>query len=164
MMHYHSQPQFLCWINRWLPGTLSLCFCSLLLSPPLWAQSAPLFSLPPVNQPTVSNAAHYSFLKEEEESDNLAKRVADLEEKYSELSEEHEETVKKLKHYAESGHSEATMKVNGRIHLDHWAFPGDSPGVNIFENNDPTISPQDRLGFRRVRFGVKGEQWRRLRP
>mgnify|MGYP001821377860 CR=1 FL=1 len=45
----------------------------------------------------------------------------------------------------------------GRIHVDYWAFPGDSPGVNAFESGDPTISPQDRLELRRARFASFGD-------
>lgn len=50
-----------------------------------------------------------------------------------------------------------TLEVHGRIHADLWAFPGDSPGVNGFETGDPDVSPQDRLGFRRLRIDVRGE-------
>ncbi len=49
------------------------------------------------------------------------------------------------------------MKLTGRIHADLWGFPHDSPGVNAFESGDPTIGPQDRIGFRRMRFGVSGD-------
>ena len=49
------------------------------------------------------------------------------------------------------------MKVSGRIHADHWAFPN-------LSNDDPVSAavvddgdPQDRIGFRRVRVGVKGK-------
>ena len=49
------------------------------------------------------------------------------------------------------------MKIFGRIHADAWAFPGDSLGVNAIESGDPTVSPPDRVGFRRLRFGVQGD-------
>ena len=49
-----------------------------------------------------------------------------------------------------------SLKVSGRVHLDTWTFPGDSPGVNAMETGD-VISPQDRTAFRRMRFGVKGD-------
>lgn len=88
---------------------------------------------------------------------SIAERMADLEEKYSDLSDAHDALEASLKGYAKSGHGGATMKVNGRIHADLWGFPGDSPGANGFETNDPDISPQDRIGFRRMRFGVKGD-------
>lgn len=103
--------------------------------------------------------------KEEEDADSeLKKRLDELEEKYSDLSEAHDDLEdsysdlkKSLKGYAKSGHDKATMKVVGRVHADMWNFPGDSPGVNEIESGNPNISPQDRLGFRRMRFGVRGD-------
>jgi hypothetical protein len=46
--------------------------------------------------------------------------------------------------------------VNGRLHVDQWGFPESSPGVNIIETGDPDDPPQDRLLYRRIRFGVRG--------
>ncbi len=105
---------------------------------------------------------------EVEENDDpiasLTKRLDELEESYGKLSSSYEELddahsdlKKSLKGYAKTGHSGATMKVNGRVHADLWGFPDTSPGTNGFENNDPNISVQDRIGFRRMRFGVKGD-------
>ena len=38
-------------------------------------------------------------------------------------------------------HSHGTsIEFSGRIHIDHWAFPGDSPGVNAFDSGDSTIT------------------------
>lgn len=87
----------------------------------------------------------------------LAERLATLEAKYGDLESAHESLEKSLKGYAKTGHSGATMKVNGRIHFDMWGFPGDSPGVNGFETGDPNETPQDRIGFRRIRIGAKGD-------
>lgn len=52
--------------------------------------------------------------------------------------------------------SQATIRFFGRIQYDIWGFPGDSPGVNGFETGDPNISPQDRMGLRRLRFAAEG--------
>jgi phosphate-selective porin OprO/OprP len=54
------------------------------------------------------------------------------------------------------GHSDTKMKITGRVHVDSWNFPEDSAGVNEIETEDPAWSPQDRFGFRRLRFGVRG--------
>lgn len=54
----------------------------------------------------------------------------------------------------EPGHSGATMKVVGRVHLDYWGFPESSPGIDVLEG---PAGPQDRINFRRVRFGVRGD-------
>lgn len=52
-----------------------------------------------------------------------------------------------------SGHGGAPkMKLSGRIHLDYWNFADNDPGIALLEGGDP----QDRFGFRRLRFGVKG--------
>ena len=47
--------------------------------------------------------------------------------------------------------------VNGRLHVDSWNFPQTSPGINTIENGNPAEDPQNRLLFRRIRFGVGGE-------
>lgn len=91
-----------------------------------------------------------------DEDDELAERLGRLEESYSDLKDAHDDLKDSLKEYAETGHSGATMSVNGRIHADMWGFPDSSPGVNGFESGDPNESVQDRVGFRRMRFGVKG--------
>lgn len=52
------------------------------------------------------------------------------------------------------GHSKASMKVVGRVHADYWGFPESSPGIDALEGGPR--GPQDRLGFRRMRFGVRG--------
>ncbi len=54
------------------------------------------------------------------------------------------------------------QKFFGRIHLDSWTFHKDSPGIGFFENRDPTAAtfgndPQDRVNFRRIRIGMKGD-------
>lgn len=54
-----------------------------------------------------------------------------------------------------NGHSNSKMSLHGRIHFDHWAFPNIDPGIDAIE--DPIHGPQDRLAFRRVRIGVKGD-------
>ncbi|MEC9092979.1 MAG: porin [Planctomycetota bacterium] len=53
------------------------------------------------------------------------------------------------------GHSGASMKVVGRVHADYWAFPETDPGIDALEGGP--AGPQSRLGFRRMRFGVRGD-------
>lgn len=89
--------------------------------------------------------------------DALETSYEELSQSYSELDDAHSSLKKSLKGYAKTGHSGATMKVNGRIHADMWTFPETSPGINGFETGDPNDSVQDRVGFRRMRFGVKGD-------
>ncbi len=92
----------------------------------------------------------------------IAERLTELEQKYAALQESHDELEKSLNDYAKSGHSAATMSVNGRIHFDMWQFPGSSPGVNGFETGDNDVTPADRLGFRRLRLGVRGDIWENM--
>lgn len=51
------------------------------------------------------------------------------------------------------------IKVSGRLHLDYWGFPRASALANALDNPppaDPTQGPKDMIGFRRLRFGFKG--------
>lgn len=52
-----------------------------------------------------------------------------------------------------NGHANSKMSLHGRIHFDHWAFLNNDPGITTIE----TQNPQDRLAFRRIRVGVKGD-------
>jgi len=50
-----------------------------------------------------------------------------------------------------------TLKINGRIHADHWSFADDSQGVHFFENPLTGVDPEDRFFFRRIRLKFEGE-------
>ncbi|MCC6493751.1 MAG: porin [Pirellulales bacterium] len=100
---------------------------------------------------------------------SIAERLVQLERDYASLKDDYEQLsdaqgslADALKTAVTSGHDGATMNVIGRIHIDHWGFPGDSPGANAFENGDPAITPQDRLEFRRIRLGVQGDIWENM--
>lgn len=51
----------------------------------------------------------------------------------------------------------ARRSVKGRIHIDAWQFPKDSPGINVMEHGDPVLDPLDRLVYRRIRIGLFGD-------
>jgi len=87
----------------------------------------------------------------------LTEKYDKLQETVDKLQQDQSELQDRSDHFVVPNVSDATMKIAGRIHADTWAFPGDSLGVNAFENADPLIDPQDRLGFRRIRFGVRGD-------
>ena len=53
--------------------------------------------------------------------------------------------------------SKPSMNINGRIHLDYWGFPDDSPGIHFFENPLTGDDPEDRFLFRRIRVGFQGD-------
>ncbi|MCH2114145.1 MAG: OprO/OprP family phosphate-selective porin [Pirellulales bacterium] len=98
----------------------------------------------------------------EERIANLEDSYSDLGDNYNKLTKENKGLKKKLKALAATGHGEATMKVNGRIHADMWTFPDSDAAINVFESGNPTVTPQDRVGFRRMRFGVKGNIWKTM--
>jgi phosphate-selective porin OprO/OprP len=87
-----------------------------------------------------------------EESKGYGESIEELDKSLTKLG----ETVKKItddKSFVHSGGSKNTMKLTGRIHIDHWAFPTAQGGIPAIEGGDP----QDRLLFRRLRFGVAGK-------
>ncbi|MEM9791190.1 MAG: hypothetical protein AAF842_12390, partial [Planctomycetota bacterium] len=92
-----------------------------------------------------------------ERLDALVARVATLEMQRDAQAARKDDLERRLARAATTGHEGSSVRINGRIHFDTWAFPGDSPGVNGFESGNPDVSPQDRVGFRRVRVDVNGE-------
>ena len=103
-------------------------------------------------------SARYRYQEEGENGSDLdiAQRFDKLEEQFGDLS----ETVDGItsdKTYVRSGSSASTLKVSGRVHLDAWGFSNTSGAIDQFEGSpaDPA-DPQDRIGFRRIRFGVAG--------
>ena len=91
----------------------------------------------------------------EDDEKSLEERVEDIETKIEKIHHD-------LDGYVIPGTKNSTMKIVGRIHIDAWGFPGDSPAVNVFETGDPEITPQNRFGFRRIRFGVRGDVWKTM--
>ncbi len=92
-----------------------------------------------------------------EEQPSLEERFDELEKALEDQKEDIDDLKSDLEKAVFPGHSKATMKVSGRIHLDYWSFPDTDSGINLLETGNPDVSPQDELGFRRLRFGVGGE-------
>ncbi|MFV2069076.1 MAG: OprO/OprP family phosphate-selective porin, partial [Pirellulales bacterium] len=88
---------------------------------------------------------------------SIVDRVTELETSFSEAKEDIAKLQSDVKKKVDFGHAHEKMKIVGRVHTDYWGFPDSSPGINTLEYGDPTIPPQARLGFRRLRFGVRGE-------
>jgi phosphate-selective porin OprO/OprP len=109
-----------------------------------------------------AHADQLASTDDEGEEQTVEERLEELESKYSDLQESHDELKESLEHYATSGHDGATMQLSGRIHADMWQFPGSSPGANGFETGDNDITPADRLLFRRVRLGARGDIWQNM--
>ncbi len=92
---------------------------------------------------------------DEEDEGTVAKEWGD---KWKEQTETNDELNRAIRKSVQSGTSATkSMKVIGRIHADYWGFPGSSPGINVIETGNPNDTPQDRVGFRRMRFGVRGD-------
>ncbi len=117
----------------------------------LQQQPQPVFDPgPPLPPPPNFGQANYSA--NNANVANLDSRLESLETAFK--TREAKEAKKALSLFA---NEKPSLKLGGRIHLDYWAFPGDSPGVNAFETGDPNMSPQDRFVFRRMRLGASGD-------
>ena len=57
------------------------------------------------------------------------------------------------------GHKNPKLQLFGRINLDYWSFPKVDDTIYPLESSmaNPSGNPQDRLVFRRMRIGVKGD-------
>lgn len=83
-----------------------------------------------------------------DDDDPILKRLEDLENKWVEVDSKLDEG------FVQDGTSGASMKISGRIHGDVWTFPDIDDDVNRLDRDG---NPQDRLIWRRVRFGMKGK-------
>lgn len=111
-------------------------------------------------QPVSTNLAAHdsgSYFDTFASGGSIVDRVTKLESGFSEMKEDVSKVQGDVKKKVDFGHAHETMKIVGRVHADYWGFPESSPGINQLEYGDPTIPPQTRLGFRRLRFGVRGE-------
>lgn len=86
-------------------------------------------------------------------SQDVDQRLKDLEKGF----EAHDESIEKIDStipgLVHGGHKTPKITLFGRIHLDYWAFPGADAGIEVLEGENP----QDRVTFRRLRLGVKGD-------
>ena len=86
-------------------------------------------------------------------SKDVDKRLKDLEKGFEKQGESIEEIDGLIPGLVHSGHKKPKMTLFGRIHLDYWAFPDADEGIETLEGGNP----QDRVVFRRMRLGVKGD-------
>lgn len=86
------------------------------------------------------------------ESIDIADRFATIDDTFESLEQSIDEVAKKANNpsIVTSGSSKSTMRVVGRVHVDAWGF--DTKPGSSFNGGDP----RNRLGFRRLRFGVRG--------
>ena len=86
-------------------------------------------------------------------SEDVDKRLKELEKGFEEQGESIEKIDSTIPGLVHSGHKKPKMTLFGRIHLDYWAFPDADEGIETLEGEDP----RDRVIFRRLRIGVKGD-------
>lgn len=108
---------------------------------------------PQISALPASGSSNLAFLN----GGSIVDELDDLTSQVEENSESIASLEKGLKERVRAGHSASSMRLSGRVHADHWAFPNSSPATNAFETGNPAVDPQDRLGFRRLRFGVAGD-------
>ena len=75
-------------------------------------------------------------------------------------AEVNDELATGIKQSAQPGTGLSNMKIVGRVHADYWGFPSASAGAKEMEGGPD--GPQDRIGFRRMRFGVRGDVWENM--
>ena len=86
-----------------------------------------------------------------QESETAA--VPDLQTQLNQQAERIAELQKLLDGKVDNGTSNNSVKLSGRVHADYWGFPNHDAVIEGLEGGNP----QDRIGFRRMRFGVSGD-------
>ncbi|MCA9088501.1 MAG: ATPase [Planctomycetaceae bacterium] len=118
--------------------------------------------------PPLPNSGNFLDVSADAPEDELTRRLKALEAEWEahklKLSSEKIAADQKAKQKELDGKKKPTMKINGRIHLDYWAFPEATPGIGYFEhpasmppNAQQGQDPEDRFAFRRVRLEMKGD-------
>jgi phosphate-selective porin OprO/OprP len=73
------------------------------------------------------------------------------------LDEEWTEYKDDLAAEAKAKKKKSTMKIGGRVHIDHWSFSNTDAGINRIESGgDPNQSPENITAFRRLRLELSG--------
>jgi len=111
-----------------------------------------------------TQASSHDELLGDTDSD-LSEVVKDWDERWNKQAETNDALKKAISRSVQPGSSGTkSMKLSGRIHADYWGVPNSSAGINRIETarpglplGNPNGTPQDRFGFRRLRFGVGGD-------
>ena len=116
---------------------------------------APLIEIAPPAEPTEAMAPPLEVESPVEPSQGAepAAEGDSIEETLKGQQKEIDALKKRLGQFVRLGHGDETLKLSGRIHIDHWGFPTADDGIDLLEGTDPP----DRFGFRRLRFGVAGD-------
>ncbi len=93
---------------------------------------------------------------------NFEKRLKELETQLAKQAADREQEVETERLAAEDAKQKPTFRLNGRLHMDYWAFPSNQPGIGFLEHPDPADAsygqdPEDRFEFRRIRLEMSGD-------
>ncbi len=91
-------------------------------------------------------------LKEDQSDGTFADRLKEVEEIVEENVDSIGDIDSTFDDYVKNGHGDNRLKLYGRVHVDYWHFPSEGDDIDVLEGEDP----QDRVEFRRMRFGVSG--------
>jgi len=97
------------------------------------------------------------------DNDPIIERLQTLENKWVDLDaadKKFSDTLENGVVLEKSKSSVANLKIEGRIHLDYWAFPDTDAGTEQFEGSGTPFTPQnpqDRFTTRRMRLGFSGD-------
>ncbi len=86
-------------------------------------------------------------------SKDVDKRLKELEQGFETQAKSLDKIDSTIPGLVHAGHKSPKLTLFGRVHLDYWAFPDADEGIETLEGEDP----QDRVTFRRLRIGVKGD-------
>ena len=92
--------------------------------------------------------------------DPIIERLQKLENKWLDLEATDKELSDTLENTVSESGSGSSLAIEGRIHLDYWAFPDTDAGTETLEGSGTpfvTQNPQDRFTVRRMRLGFEGE-------
>ncbi len=117
---------------------------------------------PDFEQPEPIGAGQPRASNRDDELAALTARLAELELKYTELESMQSDFASNIEGLTRPLSNGTTLRTLGRMHVDYWGFPASSPGINGFETGDNNLSPQDEIGFRRLRFGIRGTIWKTM--
>lgn len=127
-------------------------------------QTDPVFFQDDSDTTSLSDQLHEILIQNEK----LQAEHEDLEKKYESLSKSHQKLateydkfksdIGKGKGIVVPGDPAVTIKINGRVHADYWAFPSSNAGSDVLEGTPAApMDPEDRFGLRRVRFTLRGD-------
>jgi len=95
--------------------------------------------------------------------DPVIQRLQSLENKWLDLDARDKDLSSQLENgvvLEKQKSSVSNLQIEGRIHLDYWAFPDTDAGTETFEGSGTPFTPQnpqDRFTTRRMRLGFQGD-------